>query len=79
MLVSGHTTQGRGGPNCNRTALWKRTPQHDDTIKTFVDCHSSSQVTDKALSSKAWVKIFHTAILTHSFSKQTYRPHLKKP
>ena len=79
ILVSDNAIRGRGSPNCNRTALRRLTPQHDAAIKAFVNYRNSSQGAGKVFTlSRARVKMFHAAMLTHDFIKQTHRSRSKK-
>ena len=47
VLVSDNSIRGRGSPNCDRTALRKLTPEHDEAIRAFIDFRNSSSGSGK--------------------------------
>ena len=43
ILVSDSSIRGRGSPNCDRTALRKLTPEHEQAIQDFVNYRNSTK------------------------------------
>ena len=47
VLVSDNSIRGRGSPNCDRAALRKLTPEHDEAVRAFIYFRNSSSGSGK--------------------------------